>query len=120
MSVIEDTKELHRKAWTNYDYFTDSLEQAVSICQAAYENGENSPLFINNYAAVLLDLHRDDEALDLLKNSDPTFSEYCSNYAIAIAKAAYDLELIRKWNQAATKKPKQDGAIVAYMDWQGL
>ena len=120
MSVIEETRKLHRKAWSNYDDFTVSLEEAVLMCQAAYENGENLPLFINNYAAVLLDLHRDDEALDLLKNRDPTFSEYCSNYAIAIAKAAYDLELIRKWNQAATKKPKQDGAIVAYMDWQGL
>ncbi|USH05160.1 hypothetical protein K6Q96_18235 [Grimontia kaedaensis] len=120
MSIIEETRELHRKAWSNYDDFTDSLEKAVSICKAAYENGENSPLFINNYAAVLLDLHRDEEALNLLEISDPVFSEYCSNYAIAIAKAAYDLELIRKWNQAATKQPKQDGAIVAFMDWQGL
>jgi hypothetical protein len=92
----------------------------VPVCQAAYNNSERSPLFRNNYAAVLLDLHRDEEALSLLKSSNPEFSEYCSNLAIAIVKAAYDLKLIRKWNQAATKQPMQDGAIVAYLDWQGL
>ncbi len=116
MTVAEEINKLHQKAWSNYDDFTESLERAVSVCQVAYENGENTPLFINNYAAVLLDLRRDEEALSLLRSCNPSFSEYCSNMAIAIAKAAYDLELIRKWNQAATKQHKQDGAIVAYMD----
>ena len=77
-------------------------------------------MLINNYAAVLLDLHRDSEALDLLRQYSPEFSEYCSNYAIAIAKSAYDIALIRKWNKAASTQPKQENAIVAYMDWQGL
>lgn len=120
MTVAEEINKLHQKAWSNYADFTESLEKAVSVCRVAYENGENTPLFINNYAAVLLDLHRDEEALSLLKSCNPSFSQYCSNMAIAIAKAAYDLELIRKWNKAATKQHKQDGAIVAYMDWQGL
>ncbi|TBR43551.1 hypothetical protein CBF23_005080 [Marinomonas agarivorans] len=120
MSVIEEVKTLHRKAWCNDDDFTKLLEKAVLLCEVAYKDRERSPLFINNYAAVLLDLHRDDEALVLLKNSKPIFSEYCSNYAIAIAKSAYDLDLIRYWNQEATKQPKQSGAILAYIDWQAL
>jgi len=120
MSIEEKIRELHQKAWSKRDEFTSSLEEAIALCEVAYENGENTPLFINNYAVALLDLHRDQEALDLLKNYEPSFSEYCSNYAIAVAKAKYDLKLIRKWNKAASKQPKQEGAIVAYMDWQGL
>lgn len=120
MNVIKEINKLHRQAWRQLEDSTGPLEKAASLAKSAYEKGENSPLFINNYAAVLLDLHRNNEALALLKSGEPVFSEYCLNHAIAIAKAAYDLELIRHWNQAATQQPKQEGAIVAYMDWQGL
>lgn len=109
-------KELHQKAWGNYDY----LEKALSICKVAYQNGDRSPLFINNYATVLLDLHQNDKALALLKLYEPMFSEYSKNYAIAIALTSYDLELIRKYNKLSAKLPKQKDAIVAYIDWQGF
>lgn len=90
------------------------------MLQQAYESGKSSPLFINNYAAVLLDLNRDSEALKLLQQYQPAFAEYCSNYAIALAKSAHDIALIRKWNEAASRQPKKKSAIVAYIDWQGL
>lgn len=120
MNVIKEINKLHRQAWGQLEDSNVPLEQAASLAKSAHEKGENSPLFINNYAAVLLDLHRDKEALDLLKSSDPVFSEYCLNYAIAVAKTADDMEIIRHWNQAARQHPKQAGAIVAYMDWQGM
>lgn len=77
------------------------------MLKQAYESGENSPLLINNYAAVLLDLNRDSEALKLLQQNQPAFAEYCSNYAIALSKSAYDIALIRKWNEAASGQPKK-------------
>ncbi|WP_431474394.1 hypothetical protein RVM24_16210 [Marinobacter sp. KM021] len=120
MDVIEKSVKLHCQAWNDHTRFTDCLEQAAVLLKQAFESGGSSPLLINNYAAVLLDLHRDSEALDLLRQHPPEFSEYCSNYAIAIAKSAYDIALIRKWNKAASTQPKQENAIVAYMDWQGL
>jgi len=90
------------------------------LLNTAYDTDKNNSLLINNYAAILLDLHRDSKALELLKKGCPEFSEYCFNFAIAIAKSAYDVEQIRKWNQSANEKPKRDGAIIAYMDWQAL
>lgn len=75
---------------------------------------------MNNYAAVLLDLGRNAEALALLKTSTAEISEYCSNYAIAIATSAYDINEIRKWNQKAQEYPKAKHAIVAYVDWMGF
>jgi len=112
--------ELHRRAWSDYSKYSEYLEKAISLCEEEYRAGERSSLFINNYAALLLDLHRDAEALRLLKGKTPEFSEYCSNYAIAIAKSEYDIEAIRKWNKAAANYPKNEDAIVAYMDWQAL
>ncbi len=42
MNIIEATQEFHRKAWSSYNDFTDSLEKGVTICRSAYESGENS------------------------------------------------------------------------------
>ncbi|WP_160151546.1 hypothetical protein [Microbulbifer sp. ALW1] len=120
MNTHSEVIELHRNAWSDYSKYTEYLEKAISLCEVEYEAGERSLLFINNYAALLLDLHRDAEALRLLKDQTPEFSEYCSNYAIAIAKSGYDIEAIRKWNRAASNYPKRENAIVAYMDWQAL
>jgi predicted Zn-dependent protease len=118
VDVIHESSKLHVEAWSDYDKYVRCLTSAAELLQAAYESGDHRTLLVNNYAAVLLDLHRDDEALNLLQRYEPEFSQYCSNYAIAIAKAAYDITLIRKWNMAAPEYPK--GAILAYMDWQAL
>ncbi|MBY6034995.1 hypothetical protein KUV59_17610 [Marinobacter daepoensis] len=120
MDVIAESAKLHSQAWSDQSRFTECLEQAAGLLKQAYESGDTSSLLVNNYAAVLLDLHRDFDALELLRLCDPDFSEFCANYAIAVAKAAYDIDLIRHWNQAASKYPKDERAIVAYMDWQGL
>ena len=118
--VLERVTQLHREAWQQHDNYERCLTEAVSLCQVEYARGERSPLFMNNYAAVLMDLHRDDEALGLLQFHKPDFSEHCANLAIATAKAAYDLEGIRKWNGLASQLPRRKGANVAYMDWQAL
>ncbi|HEY0924256.1 hypothetical protein [Rheinheimera pacifica] len=120
MNIIEETLKLHSQAWRDHSQFTECLEKAARLLQQVYESGAVDSLIVNNYAAVLLDLHRDAEARELLQAHSPEFSEFCSNYAIAIAKSAYDISLIRQWNQAASRLPKRQGAIVAYMDWQSL
>ncbi|WP_086932872.1 hypothetical protein [Agarilytica rhodophyticola] len=120
MNVVDESVKLYREAWSDHSKFTELLEEAAHLLKDAIDSGEDDPLLLSNYSAVLLDLQRDTEALDILKQRTPMFSEYCSNYAIAIAKTAYNLALIRRWNQAAAKQPKRQGAIVAYMDWQAL
>ncbi|TGG95604.1 hypothetical protein E4656_04105 [Natronospirillum operosum] len=120
MNVIEESIRLHDLAWRDHSRFAEHLEQAAKLLRAEYEDGERDSLLINNYAAVLLDLHRDAEALALLQSSVPDCAEHCLNTAIAIAKSAYDLARIRQWNLATADYPRRQGALVAYMDWQGL
>ncbi len=121
MDVSKESYLLHSKAWTEYDKSKAYLKSAFEILMGAYKNGEQSNVVVNNLAAVLLDLYRDDEALHLLKNHKPECSEYCLNYAIALAKQNIaDVNEVRKWNKLAASYPKQNHAITAYIDWQAL
>lgn len=120
MDPIAESYRLHNLAWQRGDDYEARLLEALVILQSAYEAGDRRHLLINNYAAVLLDLNRNQEALDLLKRYQPESSAFCANYAIAIAKAAYRIQTIRKWNTDAQNYPVMENAIEAYIDWQGL
>lgn len=119
MGVIEESARLHSEAWGS-GKSSDYLIRALNLLKSEYESGNESNIVVNNYAATLLNLHKNSEALALLRLGEPEISEYCSNYAIAIAKSKYDLAEIRKWNQNAGKYPKAENAIVAYIDWHGF
>lgn len=121
MDVAENSYLLHSKAWNEHDKTKTHLADAYSLLNAAYEGGDSSNLVVNNLAAVLLDLYRDEEALSLLKRHNPECNEYCLNFAIAVVKQkSSDINEVRKWNKKASSYPKFKNAIVAYMDWQGL
>lgn len=120
MDAIEKSLSLHREAWNDYDKFVECLEKAEEVLKSEYLKGNTDPLIINNYAAALLDQHKDSEALELLIKNEVVLAEYCLNRAIAVAKANYDVSEIRHWNDAARSHPKNDKAILAFMDWQAL
>jgi hypothetical protein len=121
MNVPEESYLLHVKAWREYDKTKSHLNSAYSLLLEAYEGGDQSSVVINNLAAVLLDMYRDKEALDFIKEHKPECKEFCLNYAIALVKQnVSDINEVRKWNKMAANYPKQEHAIVAYMDWQGL
>ena len=120
MNIVEESLRLHRESWNDQDNYLGHLKAAENLLRTAYEGGNRDPLIVNNLAAILLDQNKNIEALLLMKENPFDFSEYCSNRAIAIAKADYNLKNIRKWNAAASKSPSMKNAIIAYMDWQGL
>lgn len=121
MNVSEESYLLHSRAWGDSDKTKSHLYDAYLLLHKAYESGDKSNVVINNLAAVLLDMYRDKEALDFIKGHKPECEEFCLNYAIALVKQnESDINEIRKWNQMAKNYPKQQNAIVAYMDWHGL
>jgi hypothetical protein len=120
MDPITESYRLHQLVWEAGGDYESCMREALAVLQAAYKAGDDRHLMINNYAAVLLNLHRNQEALDLLKKYQPESSAYCENYAIAIAKACYRIEDIRHWNLKARDYPVMENAIVAYVDWQGF
>lgn len=120
VDVIAESYRLHELAWGAGADYEKYMQQAFSILKKAYDNDDHRHLIINNYAGVLLNLHRNREALDLLKQYQPECSTYCLNYAIAIAKTNYNIHEIRKWNMAARDYPHLENAIEAYIDWQGF
>ncbi len=86
MEVVEESYCLHSRSWKEYDKTKVHLNNALELLSEAYEGGDTSNVVVNNLAAVLLDLFRDTEALALLKRHQPECSQYCQNYAIALAK----------------------------------
>lgn len=120
IDIIAESYRLHELAWGAGTDHEKYMQQAFSILKNAYEDGDRRHLIINNYAAVLLNLHCNHEALNLLKQYQPQCSAYCLNYAIAIAKTGYNIHEIRKWNMAASNYPDLENAIAAYIDWQGF
>jgi predicted Zn-dependent protease len=120
LDIISEAYKLHEMAWQPKADYQSCLEQSWFLFKKAYEEGNHANLVVNNYAAVLLNLHRNTEALELLKQYEPECSEYCSNYAIAVAKTRYNIAEIRKWNSMASQYPRLEQAIVAYIDWQGF
>ncbi len=120
MDPITESYRLHQLVWEAGGDYESCMREALVVLQSAYESGDDRHLVINNYAAVLLTLHRNQEALDLLKKYQPESSAYCANYAIAIAKTHYNILEIRKWNGLSREYPELDKAIVAYIDWQGF
>jgi predicted Zn-dependent protease len=120
MDPIPESCRLHNLAWQAGEDYEARLLEALAILQRAYDGGDSRHLVINNYAAVLLDLQRNQEALDLLKKYQPESSAFCANYAIAIAKTLYRIQDIRRWNTEAKNYPAMENAIEAYIDWQGF
>lgn len=120
MDPIAESFRIHRLAFQSGEDYELRMREALVILQNAYEAGDCRHLLINNYAAVLLDLQRNQEALDLLQKYQPESSAYCENYAIAIAKTCYRIEDIRRWNIKARDYPVMENAVVAYVDWQGF
>lgn len=102
MDIIVESYRLHEMAWKPGADYKNYLNQALLLLQTAYGDGDCRQLVINNLAAVLLNLHRNKEALDLLNQYQPECSTYCLNFAIAIAKTVYDINEIHKWNMAET------------------
>ncbi len=120
MDIVTESFKLYERAWKKGEDYQALLEQALVLLRQEYDSGSRQGVIVNNYAAVLLDLQMNRAALKILSENSPDSSEYCSNLAIAIAKADYDIERIRYWNKESSKYPKVKGAIIAYIDWQGM
>lgn len=120
MDLISEACRLHEMAWKpNADYL-GCMDLALILIKKAYDEGNHTNLVVNNYAAILLDLHRDKEALELLEQYEPECFEYCSNYSVAAIKLGSNISEIRKWNGLASQYPRLEKAIVAYIDLQAL
>lgn len=120
MDVVVESYNLYERALKKGEDSQKLLGLALSLLKKEYDAGNRQGVIVNNYAAIMLDLQMNKSALKMLSENTPECSEYCSNLAIAMAKADCNIELIRKWNRESSKYPKQKYAIVAYMDWQGL
>lgn len=121
MSVEQITYELHQKAWSDMDNWYDHLNEAVQSSSEAIKLNQANDVVKNNYAALLLELHKNKEAYLFLKDNIFEFKENYANMGIAIAKTnPQDIERIRIYNSKSQELPSKKYAIEAYMDWQGL
>ena len=120
MINAEQTSTEHAKAWGNEAAYAGEPELAEQV-KAAIESGDEDPAHLINYAAILLDLHRNRAALDWLLAHPAEYREYYQNLATAYAKTdSTKLEQIRENNGKSPEVPSCPNSIVAYMDWQGL
>lgn len=120
MNPISESYQLYREAWEDVANSQRLLAEATTVVKQAYESGNREHLLINNYVALLLDTQQYQAAFELLEKYKPESSEFCQNYAIAIANYRYNVDEIRKWNKLAGNYQKNENAIVAYVDWQGF
>ena len=120
MNPISESYQLYREAWKDSANSKRLMVEAITVVKQAYECGNREHLLINNYIALLLDTQQFQEAFELLEEYKPESSEFCQNYAIAIANDRYNIDEILKWNKLASDYPKNENAIVAYIDWQGF
>lgn len=120
-SIEQKSYELHSSAWSDQLKWGDYLASALKLLMAHPEILGVSDVAKNNFAAILLDMQRNTEALYFLKEYLPSLSESHSNMAIAIAKTnVSDIESIRSYNKSSADFPQSDYAITAYIDWQAL
>lgn len=120
MITAEVAYSEHGKAWGNEAAYA-ALPELAERVKAAIEGGDDDPAHVINYAAILLDLHRNQAALDWLLAHPVQYREYFQNLAAVYAKTdSTKLEEIRANNRRAWELPSCPNAIVAYMDWQGL
>lgn len=120
MISAEKTKLEHAKTWGD-EAATRRLSALAEQVKAAIEDGNSDPAHLINYAAILLDLHRNQAALEWLLAHPLQHREYYQNLAIAYAKTdSAKLEQIRANNGKSREAPSCPNSIVAYMDWQGL
>ena len=120
MNPISESYKLYREAWKDSANSKRLLAEAITVVKQAYESGNREHLLINNYIALLLDTQQYPTAFELLEENKPESSEFCQNYAIAIANDRYNINEIRKWNKLASDYQRNENAIVAYVDWQGF
>lgn len=120
MISAEKTRLEHAKAWGD-EAGTARLKALAAHVEAAIEGGDSDPAHLINYAAILLDLHRNQAALEWLLAHPVQYREYYENLATAYAKTdPTKLEEIRASNGKSREVPSCPSSIVAYMDWQGL
>lgn len=124
MDPILESYRQHKEAWRyskrSEKIVSMKLLEALNLVKTAYEKGNHHHLLINNYIAFLLDTKQYELAFKLLEDHKPESSEFCQNYAIAIAYNRYDIHEIRKWNELSCNYPKHENAIVAYVDWHAF
>ena len=110
----------HASAW-GHDAGYAALPDLAAQVRSAIEAGDRDPAHVINLAAILLDLHRNAEALAWLIAHPLEYREYYQNLATAFAKTDPDnLEAIRSNNRNARDAPPCPNAILAYIDYQGL
>ena len=110
----------HAKAWGNEAAYA-ALPQLAETVRSAVESGDDDPAHVINYGAILLDLHRNSEALAWLVAHPVEYREYFENLATAYAKTdSSNKEPIRSNNLKSGDYPKCPNAILAYIDYQGL
>ena len=121
MSVIQQSFEFDEQSYTDADHWRDLqvkilqlLEEAISI------GGDESSLFVN-YAAVLCNLGRFEEAIRVLRDHPSNSSSYCQNMAIAIINVSGPSsgDEVRLWNKRSSSMPEVAHEITAYVDWHG-
>jgi hypothetical protein len=120
MITAAETNRRHGEAWGN----PAAYKRLPRLAEEVWEQiarGDDDPAHVINYAAILLDLHRDEEALEWLLGRKVDFKEYYQNLATAYAKTKpSDIGNIRKNNLEAAKHPECPHAIIAYIDYQGM
>ena len=115
-----DTFSEHARTWGDDAAFA-ALPRLVDAVRAAIEAGDGDPAHVINYAAILLDLHRDDEALNWLLEHPLGYREYFENLATAYAKTdPSNKGQIRSNNHKSRNFPRCPNAILAYIDYLGL
>ena len=120
MISSSDTFSEHARAWGN-DAAYAALPQLADTVRSAIEAGDSDPAHVINYAAILLDLHRDDEALNWLLEHPLDYREYFQNLATAYAKTdPSNKKQIRYNNHKSSNFPPCPNAVLAYIDYHGL
>ena len=110
----------HAKAWGDNAAYA-VLPQLAEAVRLAIEAGDSDPAHVINYAAILLDIHKDAEALQWLMDHPLEYQEYYQNLGTAFAKTdPNNKEPIRANNLKSRKYPRCPNAILAYIDYQGL
>jgi hypothetical protein len=120
MITSADTYARHSRAWGN-DAVYAALPELAKEVWSAIEAGDEDPAHGINFAAILLDLHRDQEALDWMRAHPVDYREYYQNLATAYAKIdPNNKEPIRANNLKARDCPRCPNAILAYIDYHAL
>ncbi len=122
MNKIKKSKELHSAAWAEQEKWETHLNKALHILKPLLKEKERPSYTITNYAAILLELNKNEEALLFLEqNEEEQNSEYFANYAIALAKNDPGrVQEIQKMNKKSVALTRSEYGIEAFIDWHGL